>query len=99
MQYVTILGMSDKLPAGCNCFIVHCCEPNVFKGGHMIRHRDTLDIDLAILNVHCETDSYIKLKVLYFNRNYQQVVDLKSTVVKIKASDKHKWSFVKKHHY
>lgn len=45
-------------------------ETNVFKGGNMIRHEAILDVDIAILNIQYETDSYIKLKILYFNRNY-----------------------------
>jgi len=93
--------MSDKLPAGCNCIDRHWCEEskNPFKGGNMIRHRDTLDMDIAILNVEYETDDYIKLKILYCNRNNNTLFDMKNYKVTIKASDKHKWRFVKKHSY
>ena len=81
-----ILGMSDT-------------NDNIFKGSNMIRHRDTLDVDLAILHVQYDTESYVKLKILYYNRNYDRLIDLRPQIVKIKTSDKHKWSLVKKHAY
>ena len=84
--------MSDNLPEACN-------QNSVFKKGNMIRHSATFDLDLAIINVEYETKEYIKLKILYFNRNYNQLIDYKPDVVKIKASEKSKWSFVRKHVY
>lgn len=71
----------------------------VFKGGNMIRHRDTFDMDLAILNVRYETDEYIKLKILYCNRNNNSLFDMRPDAVRIKASDKDKWSCVGQHRY
>ena len=71
----------------------------VFKGGNMIRHRDTLDMDLAVLNVHYETDDYIKVKILYCNRNNNSLFDMRPRIVRIKASDKHKWTCVGQHRY
>lgn len=72
---------------------------NVFKGGNMIRHSATLDMDLAILNIQYETDEYIKLKILYCNRNNNSLFDMKPDVVRIKASDKVKWCCVGRHRY
>lgn len=65
----------------------------------MIRHKDTFDMDLAILNVQYETDEYIKLKILYCNRNNNSLFDMRPAIVRIKAFDRDKWSYVGQHRY
>jgi hypothetical protein len=74
-------------------------DNDIFKGGHQVRHKDTLDIDLVILNVQYRTDKYIKLKILYFNRNWNGFVDLRPQIVTIKAEDQPRWSLVGRHAY
>lgn len=74
-------------------------ETNIFKMDNQIRHRDTLDVDVIILNVQYETNEYVKLKILYYNRTHKELITRTPEIVKIKTKDKHKWSLVKRHDF
>ena len=66
----------------------------MFKKGDRWRHVNSLDIDIIVTNVSYVGPEYVKLKVLYLNRNYNSIIFPKAETVQIKREDFPKWELI-----
>lgn len=58
------------------------------------RHVKSKDVDLIFLSLISETPDYIKVKVMFFNRNYNILLDTTPDVVTIQRKHFKNWKEV-----
>lgn len=66
----------------------------MFRPFEKWRHRNCIDIDIIVQKVTYQGLKYFKVKVLYFNRHYKDIIFSKPDTVKINREDFNNWSLV-----
>lgn len=64
-----------------------------FKTSSRYRHKNCIDVDIQVLDVHAEDSTITIMKILWLNRHWQKgnfVID--SDIIKVKSSDYCNWS-------
>lgn len=66
----------------------------LFQQGEKYRHNRCLDVDIIIVSNVEMTKDYAKLKVIYWNRHYNQPIDMEVDRVTIKKEEFKNWKQV-----
>jgi hypothetical protein len=67
----------------------------MFKIGSRYRHKNCIDVDIQVLDIHIDTPDLKILKILWLNRNWLNgnfIID--SDIIKIKKEQFNNWSKV-----
>lgn len=62
-----------------------------FKSGNLYRNSKALDVDFYILSILSEDSFGLECRVLYWNRNHNNIIDYQSDLVKIQKKDFPNW--------